>query len=52
MVQKISLQFHSKVTSDTCREIISKIVEQEEKYGKEVEKLGGEYANDTNKYIY
>ncbi|MCP4607083.1 MAG: hypothetical protein GY845_00010 [Planctomycetes bacterium] len=37
----------AKVTSDTCREIISKVVEQEDKYWLEDEKLDEEYAKDA-----
>jgi transposase len=36
----------SKVTSETCQEIISKVVKQEDKYWNEDEKLDEEYAND------
>ncbi len=37
----------TKVTSNTCREIISKVIEQEDKYWHEDEKLDKEYASDS-----
>jgi hypothetical protein len=37
----------AKMTPATCKEIISKIVEQEDKYWHEDEKLDDEYAKNT-----
>ena len=38
----------SKVTSSTVKEIIAKVVEQEDKYWIEDEKLDEEYTNDSD----
>ena len=42
----------AKVTANTCREIIAKVVEQENKYWAEDEKLDDDYAaNAEEEYI-
>jgi len=38
----------SKVTRSTVKEIIAKVVEQEDKYWKKDEKLDEEYTNDSD----
>lgn len=38
----------AKVTSRTCQEILTNVIEQEEKYWSEDEKLDGEYAANAN----